>query len=50
MDRAKLPLADYRRLYKEENGRNVQTKVTYSRLHRGIQIRERKEWKKQKYQ
>ena len=32
MERAKLPIADYTKVYKEENGRNGQSKITYSRL------------------
>ena len=48
MERAKLPIADYTEVNKEENGRNGKSKVTYSRLHRGKQGREWKEWKEQR--
>ena len=45
MDRAKLAIADYTKVNKEENGKR---KVTYSRLHKGIQGREWKEWTEQR--
>ena len=49
MERAKLPIADYTEVKKEENGRNGKSKVTYSRLHKGIQGKEWKEWTEQNY-
>ena len=49
MERVKLPIADYTEVKKEENGRNGKSKVTYSRLHKGIQGKEWKEWTEQNY-
>ena len=49
IERAKLPIADFTKVYKEENGRNGHSKITYSRLHKGKQGRGWKEWKEQSY-
>ena len=46
IERAKLPIAHYSKVYKEENGRNGQSKISYSRLHKGKQGGE---WKEESY-